>query len=96
MLVTILAPKPCVHDTLTPPIKEQTPMYGIILVFPQRGATKNTTPRLMAMQSDPHTRKPGDRKSFLKAAIVVTLCCSGALRARIVAPMIHNVQPIHP
>jgi len=71
-------------------------MYGIIFVFPQRGATKNTTPRLMTMHSEPHTRNPGERNSFLKAAMVVTLCCSGAFKARMVAPIMHNMQPIQP
>jgi hypothetical protein len=45
---------------------------------------------------DAQTRKPGARKSFLKPAIVVTDCSSGALRAKTTDPIIHSVQPIQP
>lgn len=71
-------------------------MYGIIFFLPHLGATKTATPRERAIQSEPQTRNPGARKSFRKDRMVVEDCCSGALRARIVAPIMQRVQPIQP
>jgi hypothetical protein len=48
------------------------------------------------MRIEAQTRNPGERNNFLNPSIVVTLCCSGAFSARIVAPIIHKTQPIHP
>jgi hypothetical protein len=50
----------------------------------------------MTTRSDAHTKKPGERNSFLKPSIVVTDCSSGALSARMTDPMIQSVHPIHP
>lgn len=96
MVETILAPKPCVHATLIPPIKLQILIYTNIVFRPYRGAAQNARKAEMTIQSDAQTRNPGERKSFLKPLMVVTDCSSGALRARMVAPNMHKVHPIHP
>lgn len=96
ILVKMLAPNPWVQLTLIPPIKEQILIYGIMFFFPYFGATRNTTTRLAAMESDPQTRNPTDRNIFLNSLIVVTDCSSGALRAMITAPIIQSVHPIQP
>ena len=79
-----------------PPIREQTVMYHIMVFFPYRGATQKIIKRAAAMQHPPYARNQGSRKSFLKASMVDTDCCSGALRAITRAPRIHCVQPIQP
>jgi hypothetical protein len=48
------------------------------------------------IHNDPQTKNPGDKNSFLNAEMVVTLCCSGTLRASSVAPITHRAQPIQP
>lgn len=96
ILVTMLAPNPWVQLTLIPPTNEQIEMYGIIFFFPYFGATKKTMMRLAAMRRLPQTRKPTERKRCLNALIVVTDCSWGALRARMVAPMMQRMQPIQP
>jgi hypothetical protein len=45
---------------------------------------------------DAQTRNPGAMNNFLKPAIVVTDCSSGALRAKTTDPIIHSVHPIQP
>lgn len=92
----MLAPRPCVQLTLIPPTNEQIEMYGIIFFFPYFGAMKKTITRLETMRMLPQTRKPTERKRCLNPLMVVTDCCSGALRARMVAPMMQRMQPIQP
>jgi len=96
MLVTILAPNPCVQLTLIPPTNEQIEIYGIMLFLPYFGATKNTMTKLAAMRILPHTRKPTERNRCLNPLIVVTDCSCGALRARMVAPIMQRTHPIQP
>ena len=96
ILVKILAPNPWVQLTLIPPIKEHILIYGIMFFFPYFGATKNTTTRLAAMESEAQTRNPGDKNIFLNSWMVVTDCSSGALRAIMTAPIIQSVHPIQP
>jgi hypothetical protein len=79
-----------------PPIRLQILMYTNIVLRPYRGAAQNARKAETTMHSDAHTRKPGERKSFLNALMVVTDCSSGALRARMVAPKMQRVQPIQP
>lgn len=42
------------------------------------------------------TDVPGDTQSFCSSGTVVTLCVSGAFKARIVAPRMHKIHPIQP
>lgn len=65
-------------------------------VLPHFFAPQNINTRLTTMHSDPQTKKPGERNRCLNPSMVVTLCCSGAFRARIVAPIIQRTQPIQP
>lgn len=41
-------------------------------------------------------RKPGAMKSFMNGLISVTACCSGALSAMTMLPMIQRRQPSQP
>ena len=90
------APKPWIQLTLRPPIKLQTPICGNIDLCPYFGATQTAKITEDIIATDPHDRKPGERNSFLNSAIFVTLCSSGALRARMEAPRIHWIDPIQP
>ena len=67
-----------------------------MLFLPHLGATKKTITMLATMRMLPQTKNPAERKSRLKAAMVVTDCWAGALRARMVAPMMQRMQPIQP
>jgi len=82
--------------TLRPPIKLQTPMYGNMDLCPYFGATQTAKIIEATIATDPQDRNPAERKSFLKSAIFVTLCSSGAFRARMEAPRIHWMDPIQP
>ena len=77
-------------------MSEQIEIYGNIFFFPYLGAMKKTITRLVAMRRPPQTRKPAERKRCLNPLIVVTDCSCGALRARMVAPMMQRMQPIQP
>ena len=90
------APRPWIQLTLRPPIKLQTPIYGNMDLCPYFGATQTAKTTEDTIATDPHERKPGARNSFLKSAMFVTLCSSGAFKARIEAPRIHWMDPIQP
>ena len=71
------APRPCVHDTDSPPMRLHTAMYHNMLFVPYFGATKKMMPSDATIVTPAYERKPGARKSFLNSAMVVTLCSSG-------------------
>jgi len=96
MEVRIQAPSPWMQLTLRPPIKLQTPICGNIDLCPYFGATQTAKIIEATIAADPHDRKPGARNNFLNSTIFVTLCSSGALRARMEAPRIHWMEPIQP
>ena len=96
MEVRIQAPSPWIQLTLRPPIKLQTPIYGNMDLCPYLGATHAAKTTEDTIATDPHERKPGARNNFLKSTIFVTLCSSGAFKARMEAPRIHWIDPIQP
>ena len=71
-------------------------MYGSMDLCPYFGATHPAKTTEDKIATDPHERKPGERNSFLKSAMFVTLCSSGAFRARMEAPRIHWMDPTQP
>lgn len=96
MEVRIQAPRPWIQLTLRPPIKLQIPMCGNMDLCPYFGATQTARIIEDTIATDPQDRNPGARNNFLKSAMFVTLCSSGAFRARMEAPRIHWMDPIQP
>ena len=67
-----------------------------MVLCPYFGATQAAKTTEDTIATDPQDKKPGARNSFLKSAMFVTLCSSGAFRARMEAPRIHWMDPIQP
>lgn len=84
------------QDTLIPPTREQTVMYGSIVLVPHLGATQKTMTSEMMNMRLIQTRNPGPMKKCSNSLIVRTVCSFGALSAKMIDPRMHKIQPSHP
>ena len=72
--------------TLTPPIIEQTEIYHIMLFLPYFGANQKMITREPVIRTPAKAKKPGAKKSFWKAEMVLTACSCGPFRAMMTDP----------